>query len=68
MTTFEFDASQVIAIQNRASDLWDTSTKPEDHDEYVAVANRLLGALEMFWGSAKVVEHEEFNMEEKKIE
>lgn len=46
---WEFTDEEVIALQNRANDVWNTSVKIEDHDEYVAVVNRLLGALEMFW-------------------
>lgn len=54
----EFKADKIVALQNRASDLWEASTKPEDHEEYIAIANRLLGALEMFWSSGRYVEDE----------
>lgn len=60
MNKIKFNVKDVISVQNRENDLWETSTKLEDHNEYVAAANRLLGALEMFWNSAE--------MEEKSIE
>ena len=39
-----FTEAEILKIQNRMNDLWDTP--PSDIDEYIAVANRLLGCLD----------------------
>lgn len=51
---WKFKDEDVVALQNRASDLWEEPTRKSNHNEYIAAANRLLGALEMFWHSAEV--------------
>lgn len=47
-----FSDEMVVALQNRASDLWEEDTDVKNHDDFVAAAHRLLGALEMFWHSS----------------
>ena len=51
---WKFKDEDIVALQNRASDLWEESPAKANHAEYIATANRLLGALEMFWHSAEV--------------
>lgn len=36
---------EMVSLQNRMNDLWETDTRPRAHDEYIAAANRLIGAL-----------------------
>ena len=36
---------EMISLQNRMNDLWETDTRPRAHGEYIAAANRLIGAL-----------------------
>lgn len=56
MKTMKFDVKAIVSVQNRANDLWEASTDPKDHEEYVAAANRLLGALETFWAMGVIDE------------
>lgn len=56
MKTMKFDVKAIVSVQNRANDLWEASTDPKNHEEYVAAANRLLGALETFWAMGVIDE------------
>ena len=43
---WEFSEEEIVKIQNRMNDLW--NTEPSDIDEYVGAANRLIGVLDAY--------------------